>query len=124
MAKTSSKKLAAVISRQRWTAEDAKFVLEAASRSGMPLNAFAAQHEMAPCRLYRWSCRLHGRAAAEEPVSFEEIPVGRGIDGLCRQDDRIEVELPSGHLVRVGARFDDMALGRLLVVLDEAERRC
>ncbi|MFH1689285.1 MAG: hypothetical protein ABIE42_03500 [Candidatus Eisenbacteria bacterium] len=124
MARSSSKTLGAIMQRSRWTLEDAKVVLEAASRSGLPLNGFAAQHEVPPWRIYRWSCRLRKGPSTDGLVGFQEIPVDRADHGMHGEDERIEVLLPSGHAVRVGAQFDEGALRRVLAILDDLAVSC
>lgn len=124
MARSSSKELRAILRRRRWTAEEASAVLDAVAASGLSLNGFATRHGLQPCRLYRWSRQLRRGAAQVEPVGFEEVPVPVPAADEWRDDDRIEVALPSGHVVRLGASFDDGALRRLLAVLGEAERPC
>jgi len=124
MERSSGTTLGAIMQRPRWTLEDAKVALEAASRSGLPLNGFAARHEVSPWRLYRWSCRLRKETRTEELVEFQEVPVGRADDGVEKHDDRIEILLPSGHAVRVGTRFDEEALRRVLTVLDDLAVSC
>jgi transposase-like protein len=124
VARRSSRELAAIVGGRRWTAEQAGSVLDAASRSGLSLGAFAARHELDPQRLYRWRRQLVEAARSQDAVSFEEIRVAPAAGSGPDEDDRMEVTLPSGHLVRVGASFDEAALRRLLTVLDEMARGC
>ena len=116
MAKALARPIDVIAARPRWTAEDAAVVLEAAAGSGLPLWTFAEQQGLDPHRLYRWRRRLGRGAPAPEPMRFEELVVQRA--DREASDPQLELVLPSGHVVRLGSRFDADALRRLLGVLD------
>ena len=120
MARSSSNGVEEILGQERWTAEDAHAVLAAVSRSGLTLSAFATRHGVRPWRLYRWKRVLGREGVTAEPVSFEELRVAEPAPERPRQDEGMEVELPSGHVVRLGSGFDEGALRRLLLVLGEA----
>jgi transposase-like protein len=90
---------------RRWTAEQARAVLDEVDRRGMSVNQFAAEKGLVVERLYRWR-RLLGRRKG--PAA----PVARFAEVLVRPDARagvIEIELPGGVGVRVAgeSRVDD-----------------
>ena len=47
-----------LLSRPRWTREDARDVIAALERSGKSVSTFAADHGLDPQRLYLWRRRL------------------------------------------------------------------
>ena len=109
-----------ILSRRRWTRDDAREVIAALDRSGKPVSLFAADHDLDPQRLYLWRRRL-GKA---EPTTFQEIVVhGTAARAISAHDAPFEIVLASGDVVRVLPSFDAAALGRLLDVLDRA-RSC
>lgn len=115
-----SRALEVIAQQRRWTRGEADKVLAAAERSDLSLRAFAAVHGMDVQRLYRWKKELRHEGGAVEPVRFEELVVRRGNAG----DDagRIEVVLPSGWVVRIGAGFDESTLRRVITVLEGHSR--
>jgi transposase-like protein len=117
MARGVAKSIDVIAGRRRWTAEDATVVLQAAAESGLPLWRFAEQQGLEPDRLYRWRRRLERATPAPEAVRFEEVVI-RGVEREERDPHRLELVLASGHMVRVGSRFDAEALRRLLAVLE------
>lgn len=128
MAQKQSRRLAAILGRRRWTAKDATLVLAEARRSTLTLRAFAARHAIDPQRLDRWERSLRvpsssGPIAASAPpvVAFTEVAVAdaRILEREPSRDERFEVVLPAGAIVRLGSSFDDAGLRRLLRVLAE-----
>jgi transposase-like protein len=113
------KRSARIFGQRRWTSEEASEALAEAGRSGLSLGAFAAREGVNPERLYRWRRNLPPVKNAPEKVvapivSFEEVPVGGPRPGA---EDRFEVELRAGTVVRFGASFDEAGLRRLLRIL-------
>ncbi len=106
-----------LLSRPRWTREDAREVIAALERSGQSVSIIAADHGIDPQRVYLWRRRL-GEA---EPTTFQEIVVRQR---EARFDVApFEVALASGDVVRVPRSFDAEGLGRLLDVLSRS-RSC
>jgi len=106
--------------RRRWKPSDAKEVLAALERSGLPVGRFAAQHGLDPNRVHKWRRRLGVKTPRSgRPLRFQEVTLSRR-DAL-RDDspDGFEVVLRSGHVVRVGRCFDAEALRCLLRVVGE-----
>jgi transposase-like protein len=110
-----------LLSRPRWTREDAREVIAALERSGQSVSIFAADHGIDPQRVYLWRRRL-GEA---EPTTFQEIvvrPPSAHFDTVPHHAP-FEIALVSGDVVRVPPSFDAAALARLLDVLVRA-RSC
>jgi transposase-like protein len=114
---TLPRSLELIVRQRRWTPRDAEAVLAAAVHSDLSLRAFAVEHGLDVHRLYRWKKELRRRdAGGIEPVRFEELVVRRG--NAENDTTRIEVVLPSGCVVRIGAGFDEATLRRLIAVLE------
>jgi hypothetical protein len=76
----------------RWTAEQARGVLDEIDRRGISVNQFAAEKGLVVERLYRWK-RLLGRRKGGA------VPAPRFAEVVVRPDTRaglIEIELPGG----------------------------
>ena len=116
MTKPSSK-VRAILEMSRWTNVEAKVVLKIALEQGS-LNAFATRHDLDPSRLYRWQKKFD-ESSTDESVGFREVEMIEACEFSSCKDDRIEIVLPSGYVVRVGPSFDDIALRRTLAVLDD-----
>jgi transposase-like protein len=99
---------------RRWTASEAQAVLDAQEQSGLTAAQFAAREGFDVQRFYRWRRQLSRGAALAVPA-FTEITLAAA---ATRGDTRFEVELASGHLVRVPAEFDGAALRRLVAALE------
>lgn len=90
---------------RRWTAEQARAVLDEIDRRGVSVNRFAAERGLGAERLYRWRRLLRRRRSSVKKVArFAEVRV--------RPDTRtglIEIELPGGIALRIAgeARVDD-----------------
>ena len=90
---------------RRWTAEQARVVLEQLDRSGLSVHRFAVKHRLGMERLYRWKRRLRrgGCSSATETPKFAELtirPTGSG--------GTIEVDLGGVSLRIAGeSRVDD-----------------
>jgi transposase-like protein len=94
---------------RRWSPQEARAVLAAVGRSGLPITRFAARHGLGPERLYKWQRRL-GRVKASPP-RFTEVAVAVPAAAA------IELRLPEGITLRVtgASRLEDAValLGRL-----------
>lgn len=122
--------------RRRWSDEEKQSIVAEAERPGVNISAVARRHGVKPSLLFRWrrlardaqACSaapafvpvtLALPAAISEPTSPEasapEVPPDAE---RPRHDDRIEIELGNGRLVRVGAGIDTDALKRIVDLLD------
>jgi transposase-like protein len=78
--------------RARWTAEDARAILELWRGSGLSLQKFASQQGVQVQRLHRWK-QLLGETSVS---AFVEVPLHH-----VRASAPVEVVLPDGVVVRV-----------------------
>jgi transposase len=93
--------------------------------SGLSLRAYSERHGVKAGTLSYWNSRLKPRpadaaaAAADVGTTFLTVHVAEPALAVSEPaDDRIEVVLSGGHVVRVGRGFDGGALERLLAVLE------
>ena len=88
-------------------------------RSGLKREEFAAQEGVKPTTLgwWAWALQRGVSTALVKRDAFVEVTAGE-VPALV--DERIEIVLENGRVVRVPAAFDDAHLGR---VLDVAARR-
>ena len=80
-------------------------------RSGASLAAFARREGLSAERLYRWRARL----TKTEPTFIEIRP-----EAALSTGGMLEVVLAGGRTVRVPSDFDEVALRRLIAVLEGA----
>lgn len=119
MPKTLSLAMSELLRRDRWTAADAQRILELWPSAELSLSAFARRHGVDPRRLYWWRGRLRLRQTASAAISFEEVKVPRTTtEGTGTDTAAFEVVLRSGLVLRVGNSFDEVALRRLMSVLE------
>jgi transposase-like protein len=102
-----------LFARRRWSAENARAVLEHLDASAMTVREFAARHGLDAQRLNRWRSQL-ASARPTPPPRFVEI----------RRPATIEVALRSGHVVRVPDGFAEETLRRVVAVLDGQGGTC
>jgi transposase-like protein len=69
--------------RRRWTAADARVVLETLAESGLSVPAFARREGLDPQRLRRWRQQLAGspKASCATPPRFVELRPARSRAG-------------------------------------------
>ena len=111
--------------RRRWRDEDKLRVLAEAEEPGARTSEVARRHDISRGLLWYWRRQLRqGRLAVADtqvPVFLPlqvsgEVPPGP-VAPAAATDPRIEITLPDGTLVRVGADVDAVALRRVLSVL-------
>jgi transposase len=83
--------------------------VEESVRPGAVVSAVAQRHDVHPNLLHHW------RRQAKQAVSF--VPVTVSGDQRPSAGSVIEIELGGGIRVRVDARVDEAALGRVLRAL-------
>ena len=111
--------------RRRWRAEDKLRVLAEAAQPGARTSEVARRHDISRGLLWYWRRQLRqGRLAvrgAPEPmflpvqVSGPVLP--EPVAPAMATNPQIEIALPDGTCVRVGADVDAAALRRVLGVL-------
>jgi transposase-like protein len=107
--------LGSILVRRRWSADEARQVLDMLDSSGLSAGQFAARTGVEAQRLHRWRRALGGGGGAGTPAFVEITPVAA---------TSIEVVLRSGHVLRVPDGFGEDALRRLVAVLEGPGTKC
>jgi transposase len=111
--------------RRRWRDEDKLRVLAEAEQPGARVSEVARRHDISRGLLWYWRRQLRqGRLAARDiagpvflPVQVSDPVPPELAPAVARTDPRIEIVLPDGTCVRVGADVDAAALRRVLAAL-------
>ena len=111
--------------RRRWRAEDKLRVLAEAAQPGARTSEVARRHDISRGLLWYWRRQLRqGRLTAAHvpepvflPLQGSDAVLPGPVAPAAATDPRIEIALPDGTLVRVGADVDAVALRRVLSVL-------
>jgi transposase len=128
--------------RRRWSEAEKQSIIAEAERPDANISAVARRHGIKPSLLFRWR-RLAREAQACSPapafvpvtltlppvytetaapensptINSNMVPVRSGAERPTR-DDRVEIELGNGRLVRVGTGIDTDVLKRIIDLLD------
>lgn len=106
-------RLAALVAKRRWSASDARVVLEHQEASRLGLEPFALAEGLDPQRLRRWRLQLGERP---QP-SFVEVAPRVAVAP-------IEVELRSGRVIRIRDGFSMELLSRVVAALEAEPPAC
>jgi transposase len=127
--------------RRQWSEAEKQAIIAEAARPDANISAVARRHGIRPNLLFRWRrlareeqedgskavfvpVTVAPQLASTEAVAPEAAPMVSPDLPACssattaQTDDRIEIELGNGRLVRVGAGVDTSALKRVLDVVD------
>ena len=102
----------------KWSEVEARSVLEAWRRSGLPLERFAKQRGFVPQRLRWWRSRI---ARADQAVSLAPLPAllpVRVSPESQRRGEPVTVLLRTGHVPKVAHDFDEDAFTRVVALLE------
>lgn len=116
MTQTKEVVLVQAAAQPRWREEHARVVVTAWRESGLSQAKFCRLHQVHAVRFGRWVRRL--KSTATEPVPFHEVRVRRARRPEVPSEDRIEVVLASGHVIRVPHAFVTEELRRVLDLLE------
>ena len=107
--------------RQRWTREQARAVLEKHASSGLTVREFAEREGIEPARLYRWRERLGLSAGQQLAATAASMPERAAfVEVRSHGPSRIELVLRTGHVLFVPDSFEPSALSRLVEILERA----
>lgn len=102
----------------KWSEVEARGVLEAWRRSGLPLEKFAKQRGLVSQRLRWWRKKL---IRAERAILLEPtppvLPVHVSADS-SRRGEPVTVLLRTGHMLKVSHGFDESAFARVVALLE------
>lgn len=102
----------------RWSEVEARGMLEAWKRSGLPLERFAKERGLVGQRLRWWRKKLNRqeRARAAGPVPAL-LPL-RMAQEPARRGEPVTVLLRTGHMLKVSHGFDEDAFARVVAILE------
>lgn len=129
----SSRGFVVAETRRRWSVEEKRAIVAAASGSCTNVSAVARRHGISPSLLFRWMKDFSAAAptAAVTPPTFlpvtvstkpaEPVPAAEPAERRPCQSgasDNIEIELANGLRLRVGADIATAALKRIIGALE------
>lgn len=108
--------------RGQWSEHEARGVLVAWRKSGLPLERFAKERGLVPQRIRWWRAKLEGKSTAlvRSESSMALLPVQVTEPAPPKRGEPVAVYLRSGHIVKVGRGFDEEAFARVVAVLEGA----
>ena len=101
----------------QWTEVEARGVLEAWKRSGLCIEKFARGRGLVPQRLHWWKRKLKV-SGAEKVAPLSLLPVRVAERSEQRRGEPVTVLLRSGHMLKVGRDFDELAFARVVALLE------
>jgi hypothetical protein len=106
------------MARVHWSEVEARGVLEAWRRSGLPLERFAKGRGLVAQRLRWWKQKFEfteKAAAMSRPPAL--LPV-RVAAEAPRRGEPVTVLLRTGHMLKVSHGFDEQAFARVVALLE------
>lgn len=100
----------------QWSEVEARGVLEAWRRSGLPLERFARGRGLVPQRLHWWRRKLAAADANRAASSPALVPVR--VAAEPRRGEPVTVLLRTGHVLKVAHGFDEAAFARVVAILE------
>lgn len=102
----------------QWTEVEARGALEAWKRSGQSIERFARSRGLVPQRFYWWKKKLAFGEREDKSRAIALLPVRITESGGTRRGEPVTVLLRSGHILKVGRDFDEVAFARVVAVLE------
>ena len=102
----------------KWSEVEARGVLEAWRRSGLPLEHFARQRGFVAQRLRWWKSKF---ARAEKALAVAKMPAllpVRVSEEAPKRGEPVTVLLRTGHMLKVSHGFDEDAFARVVSLLE------
>jgi hypothetical protein len=109
----------AAMSHGQWTEVEARGVLSALAKSGMPLERFARERGITPQRIYWWKKKLEAKDEGKSNA-LALLPVSVPAPAEPRRGEPVTVLLRSGHMIKVARGFDEEAFARVVEILERA----
>ena len=101
----------------KWSEVEARGVLEAWKRSGLPLERFAKQRGTVAQRLRWWKLKFEKAERALAASAPPLLPV-RLASEPSRRGEPVTVLLRTGHMLKVSHGFDEDAFTRVVALLE------
>ena len=102
----------------KWSEVEARGVLDAWRKSGLPLERFAKQRGFVAQRLRWWKWKF---ARAEKALAAGAVPAllpVRVSQEPARRGEPVTVLLRTGHMLKVSHGFDEDAFARVVAILE------
>lgn len=113
--------ITSVARRRRWSAADKQRIVAESVRPGRSVSAVAREFGIAPQQLFTWRRELLAAAASVAAAEFVAVTVRESAVAApplaSEASDRIEIELPTGVVIRVGPEVSTEPLRRVLAAL-------
>jgi hypothetical protein len=106
------------MARGKWSEVEARGVLEALQRSGLPLERFARERGIVAQRLYWWRQKFAAIEKHNAPGSKPAILPVRVTPEAGRRGEPVTVLLRTGHMLKVSHGFDEEAFARVVALLE------
>ena len=102
----------------QWSEVEARGVLEAWQRSGLPLERYARQRGFVPQRLYWWKRKLAFADKRSARIPSPALLPVRVTSESARRGEPVTVLLRTGHMLKVARGFDEEAFARVVALLE------
>jgi hypothetical protein len=101
----------------KWSEVEARGVMEAWRRSGLPLERFAKQRGFVAQRLRWWRAKW---ARAEKSLAVSTMPALLPVRmrDEAKRGEPVTVLLRTGHMLKVSHGFDEDAFSRVVALLE------
>jgi transposase-like protein len=93
-------------------------IVAAALAPGSSVSKAARAYDVNANQLFAWCKRFREEAAASPEMRLLPVTVTPDPTPAPQPDEKIEIDLPSGHRVRIGAGVQSATLQRVLDVLE------
>ena len=105
------------MARGKWSEVEARGVLDAWKRSGLPLETFAKQRGLVAQRLRWWRLKFDKTGGERALVTPPLLPVRLAAEP-SRRGEPVTVLLRTGHMLKVSHGFDEAAFARVVALLE------
>ena len=108
--------------RRRWSLSEKARIVEESFAPGAVVTAVAQRYDVHPNLLHLWRRQAKSAAGSGRQLGFLAVSVTPQIEPLSMAEGSIEIMLGGAVRLRVDARVDEAALGRVLRALGTAGR--
>jgi len=122
---TTIEVITSVERRRRWSRDEKLRIVAQSAQTGRTSSQVAREHGIAPGQLFTWRRQLLAEAIASGlggdgfvPVAIANEPMPAAVPALARAGEHaIEIRLPNGMVISVGAAVEVEPLRRVLAAL-------
>jgi hypothetical protein len=106
------------MARGQWSEVEARGVLDAWRKSGLPLERFANQRGLVAQRLRWWKQKIEAAETALASTRAPALMPVRIAAEAPRRCEPVTVLLRTGHMLKVSHGFDEEAFARVVALLE------